>query len=75
MNPEYSHPPLSDKGDSKKFFDEFGIHVDYGTDFGSDNSRTYKATIKNGIIYFDVETTEDKFNRIFNVEDAQIIKP
>lgn len=62
MENKFGHPPLSDKGEFGKAYREFKIKSE-----------------GNGMYSFvypppgNSETQKEKFNHVFNVEDAQII--
>lgn len=59
-NPLFSPPPLSDKGESKKYFDEYGIKVDY---LSEQKAEPFKHTFN---FYFDnagVDSHGDVYSR------------
>lgn len=67
MRQPFTHPPLSRNGESTKYFTENNICVEYGDEFLDE--LVYKhVNAQNPLC-----GKEERFNRIFNVEDAQII--
>lgn len=79
-SPGFSRSPLSDKGEPKDYVDRYGIHIDYCKpliDISFDPLTNTLVENKDDIyhIWFkEPETNQQKFNRLFNVEDAKIIE-